>query len=230
MQLLNSGHKNDHVLTTPQVENRRELAEATPSVQEVSPLKRSLNIEPLPEAREEELEPALEPLDMSNQEFNPFFREYLESLDKEMRESFADCDLCLRQMQNGYEAHYLALKKGRDLLGLVLINMDHTYQNDFRAYLRHISVKNLDNFGLLLKLAVQFIWDNLHADTIRVDLYHYSEEEGSTLKASTFIKEALSMQKKGFKWKSIMNDPDSGKRFQIMQMMRPKDYALNQQS
>lgn len=198
------------------MENRRELAEATPSVQEVSPQKRSLHVEPLPETKEEELEPTLEPLGMSNQEFKTFFREYLESLDKEMKQSFTDCDLCIRQMQNGYEAHYLALKKGRELLGLVLINMDHTYQNDFRAYMRHISVKESDNFSLLLKLAVQFIWDNLHADTVRIDLYHYTEEEGGTLKASTFIKDALSMQKKGFKWKSIMNDPDTGKRFQIM--------------
>lgn len=35
------------------------------------------------------------------------------------------------------------------------------------------------------------------------------------------------MQKKGFKWKSVKNDPDTGKRFQIMQMMRPVGLALD---
>ena len=66
------------------------------------------------------------PLD--REQFEDFFNEHLESLDKEMRESFADCELCLKQMYNGYEPHYLALKRGQnEMLGLVLINMDHTY-------------------------------------------------------------------------------------------------------
>tara|TARA_B110000285_G_C15050730_1_gene576838 strand:+ start:172 stop:294 length:123 start_codon:yes stop_codon:yes gene_type:complete len=39
------------------------------------------------------------------------------------------------------------------------------------------------------------------------------DSETGNLKANIMIKEALSMQKKGFKWKSIMNDPDTGKRF-----------------
>ena len=43
-------------------------------------------------------------------------------------------------MSNGYEAHYLKLcKNGKDV-GLVFMNMDHSYLNDFRAYIRHISV------------------------------------------------------------------------------------------
>jgi len=91
--------------------------------------------------------------------------------------------------------------------------MDHKYMNDFRSYIRHISVKDSANFTLLLKLTLDFIWENLHSDTIRIDLYHYMDSETGNLKASTMIKDALSMQKKGFKWKSIMNDPDTGKRF-----------------
>ena len=39
------------------------------------------------------------------------------------------------------------------------------------------------------------------------------DKESGNLKANNAIKDALSMQKKGFKWKSIMNDPDTGKRF-----------------
>lgn len=35
------------------------------------------------------------------------------------------------------------------------------------------------------------------------------------------IKTALSMNKTGFRWKTLINDPETGKRFQIMQMNRP---------
>lgn len=180
-----------------------------------SPKKISLNVEPLPQKEEEVLEePALCALNVSTQNFKSFFNEYLQSLDKDMRESFADSELSQKQMSNGYEQHYLAFKRGENqMLGLVLINMDHTYQTDFRAYIRHISTKVKDQFPLLLQLTVDFIWENLHSDTIRIDLHHYMDLESGNLKANNAIKDALSMQKKGFKWKSIMNDPDTGKRF-----------------
>ena len=35
------------------------------------------------------------------------------------------------------------------------------------------------------------------------------------------IKTALGMQKKGFKWKTLINDPSG--RYQIMQVNKPKD-------
>lgn len=44
--------------------------------------------------------------------------------------------------------------------------------------------------------------------------------------ANALVKEALIMKKQGYKWKSMMNESD-GTRFQIMQMNRPKDMAVN---
>lgn len=41
------------------------------------------------------------------------------------------------------------------------------------------------------------------------------------LKADVKFKEVL--QKAGFKWKNLCNDPSTGKRSQIMQLDRPKD-------
>lgn len=64
-------------------------------------------------------------------------------------------------------------------------------------------------FEEALKLAVAFIWENLNPDTIRVDLYHF-RPEGDTqtnLAADMEIKTALGMAKKGFKWKTLINDP-----------------------
>jgi hypothetical protein len=46
-------------------------------------------------------------------------------------------------MQEGYEGHYLKFENSLgDCKGIVFINMDHTCQTEFRAYIRHISVKD----------------------------------------------------------------------------------------
>lgn len=74
-----------------------------------------------------------------------------------------------------------------------------------------------------LKQLLEFIWQKLNADTIRIDLYHFALEAEGQLKANAEIKEALVMKKLGFKWKTLINDPETGGRYQVMQMNRPKD-------
>jgi hypothetical protein len=77
-------------------------------------------------------------------------------------------------------------------------------------------------------MAVHFIWENLYADTIRVDVYHFRPEGDteSNLGADLEIKTALGMAKKGFKWKTLINDT-TGKRYQIMQMVKPKELEVS---
>lgn len=81
----------------------------------------------------------------------------------------------------------------------------------------------------MINLAVDYIWNKVNADTIRVDLYHFKDEgsQDQAVKASNEIKEALSMKRAGFKWKTLINDP-TGQRYQIMQMNRPKDLQMNE--
>lgn len=31
----------------------------------------------------------------------------------------------------------------------------------------------------------------------------------------------------GYKWKTLINDPETGKRFQVMQMNKPKDHVFD---
>ena len=45
-------------------------------------------------------------------------------------------------MKNGYDQQYLKLMQGSELIGLVLLNMDHTVKSEFRAYMHHFSVKD----------------------------------------------------------------------------------------
>jgi hypothetical protein len=101
-------------------------------------------------------------------------------------------------------------------------------QSEFRAYIRHISVLDKSKFSDALLLATDFIWQNLYADTIRVDLHHFRPENDPAGNPGTDneIKTALGMAKKGFKWKTLINDP-TGKRYQIMQMSKPKELEVS---
>ena len=111
-----------------------------------------------------------------------------------------------------------------------MINVDHTFQDATRAYIRHISVKNRANFAEVLQQAVEFGWTKMLADHIRVDLLHVKDETTDKLAADVEIKTALAMNRKGFKWKTLINDPDTGKRFQIMQLNKPADLAVDADS
>jgi len=131
-------------------------------------------------------------------------------------------------MKGGYDQHYLKFTSGKEIAGIVCINIDHNWQSDFRAYIRHLSVVDKSKFEEALQIAVEFIWENLYADTIRIDVFHFRPEgePESNLGADLEIKTALGMAKKGFKWKTLINDP-TGKRFAIMQMMKPKDLEVS---
>ena len=110
-----------------------------------------------------------------------------------------------------------------------MFNIDQTQQAEFRAYIRHITVLEKEDFGPAILAVVDFIWKELNADTIRIDLYHYKENEESVAKANIDIKEALVMKKQGFKWKTLINDM-SGNRYQIMQMNKPKDFVFDEKA
>ena len=76
-----------------------------------------------------------------------------------------------------------------------------------------------------------YIFEQLGADTIRIDLYHFLDEadpNAKVQKADSDVKEALIQQKKGYKWKTLINDPSTGKRHQVMEMPRPKEMAAPQ--
>lgn len=80
-------------------------------------------------------------------------------------------------MYDGYDGRYLKFEKNGEIEGVSLINIDHTWSNEHRAYIRHISSKDREGFTPILFLTVDYIWHKMLADTIRVDLYHVKEEK-----------------------------------------------------
>lgn len=100
--------------------------------------------------------------------------------------------------------------QGNEKVGVSFFGIDPTCQTERRAYIRHLSVHRMELLGPALQATLASVWA-LDADTVRVDLCHFGE--AGQLKASNEVKEILSMKKQGFKWKTLINDPESGKRY-----------------
>ena len=89
--------------------------------------------------------------------------------------------------------------------------------------MRHISVIRVELLPQALKLIVDFIWRRLHCDHIRLEQFHIKNPETQKLAADNNLKDALKTEK--FRWQSLMNDPFTGKRSQLMQLVKPKGDA-----
>ena len=61
-----------------------------------------------------------------------------------------------------------------------------------------------------LETVVNFIWKKVQCSNIRVELFHVKDEETGAIKVIPEVKNAFS--KNGFKWKTLSNDPVTGKR------------------
>lgn len=59
----------------------------------------------------------------------------------------------------------------------------------------------------------------MYCTHVRAEIYHLKDEATGKLQADLHVKNAFT--KSGFKWKTLSNDPASGKRAQIMQANRP---------
>ena len=154
------------------------------------------------------------PLNIAETEFVKFMEDYSKKIDYLQKSSWSDPKTCYKEMLNGYEKHFMKFSSGNDVDGILCVNIDHTCQTEFRAYIRHMTVIDRSKYADALAVATEFIWNSLYADTIRLDLHHFKPEgePTGTLGTDNEIKVALGMAKKGFKWKTLINDP-TGKRF-----------------
>jgi predicted transcriptional regulator YheO len=79
-------------------------------------------------------------------------------------------------MKNGYEPHILKFSKKRDQVdGILCVNIDHSRTNEFGAIIRHFSFIDRSRFSEALQMGLDYIWKNLYADTVRVNLFHFKD-------------------------------------------------------
>jgi hypothetical protein len=111
-------------------------------------------------------------------------------------------------------------------VGALLINIDHETQGEHRAFIRHLTAVSEEIFPSILRKALEFIWENLDVDSVKLLVHHYVDattEKGKAgqMAENKWLKDQLSMARKGFKWKSLVNQ--DGLRYTVMQMARPKE-------
>ena len=118
----------------------------------------------------------------------------------------------VEKQSDGYERHYVKLvdEKTKELRGLALFNVDYTAQNEFRVYVRHISSLDFNQIAKAVEQVMQFVWTKLDCQNVRVEIYHFKDEATGKVQADPDVKNAFT--KSGFKWKTLSNDPATGKR------------------
>jgi len=57
---------------------------------------------------------------------------------------------------------------------------------------------------------MEFIWKNVDCSNVRIEIYHMKDEASGKFQADPDVKNAFT--KCGFKWKTLSNDPITGKR------------------
>lgn len=65
-----------------------------------------------------------------------------------------------------------------------------------------------------IEQVVDFIWRTVYCTHIRLELFHLKDDATGKIQADPDVKSAFT--KIGFKWKTLSNDPHTGKRAQIM--------------
>lgn len=72
---------------------------------------------------------------------------------------------------------------------------------------------------MALNSVLDYISLNVPCDNVRVEVYHIKDEATNLTKADPYVKTVYTTKK--FRWKTLSNDPVTGKRAQIMQWNSP---------
>jgi hypothetical protein len=156
-------------------------------------------------------------------------QKYLERLDTNQRDSFAPIDKLIQNSLDGYDLHILVMKHLTDLTkndsdsiqGLVIFNQE-TNTNKVngkptsKVMLHHISTVKKENQEFIFDQALEFIWKYSHCDAIRIALYHIKNPDNGSFKPDAEIKALLKVKK--FKWKTVINDQQTGMRSEVLEV------------
>lgn len=169
------------------------------------------------EAAPEKLEvcPMAYPHDQLKAKLNDFYKK----LQTGVLKSNHTVEYVLEKMSEGYHGHYLYLCHEGVVYGMACLNYDQSVAGSFRAYIRQLSTINPTLMPQALDKILEYIWAKMPCEHVRVELLHIKDEETGKTAADPDIKNCYSG--KGFRWKTLTNDPVTGRRAQIMQLVNP---------
>jgi len=130
----------------------------------------------------------LSAIDVDYAELVNYFDEYYTRIPNAMAKSNNECVIAVNKTEDGYLRHYLHLMVDDVVHGLALLNYDHTLLGGHRAYIRHLSTINTGDLPEALDLVCEFAWQEIPCDNIRVELFHFKDEETGKINVDNEIK------------------------------------------
>ena len=164
-------------------------------------------------------------IDIVYSEILNYTDEYYARIPNAMAKSNHECDIAVNKTEDGYLRHYFHIVVGDVIHGLACLNYDHTLLGGHRVYIRHLSTIMSNELPHALDLVCDYIWQEIPCDNIRVELYHFKDDETGKINVDNDVK--LAYAGKGFRWKTLTNDPATGKRAQIMELKNPNGNQTN---
>jgi len=152
----------------------------------------------------------LSAIDVDYAELLNYVDEYYARIPNAMAKSNNESDIVVNKTEDGYLRHYLHLMVDEVVHGLACLNYDHTLLGGHRVYIRHLSTIHTADLQEVLDVVCDFVWQEIPCDNIRVELFHFKDEETGKMNVDNDIKQAYTS--KGFRWKTLTNDPATGKR------------------
>ena len=70
-------------------------------------------------------------------------------------------------------------------------------------------------------MALEYIWEKVPCDLIRICIHHFSMPESTDLKVNAELKQLL--KKKGFRWKTVTNNRETGQRTEFMECSKKRE-------
>lgn len=165
----------------------------------------------------------IRPIEVYEDEIAKYVEKYIELLDHNMKHSFISQpqDLLLRA-NNGQDPLWFDLydqPTSSNKVGMAVTHIDNTYFAQRRLVILHFSTNDRTKYGESLQKFVEFIWKNEECDEIKISLY-YIEDEQNNLGADKQLQEFI--KGLGFRWKQLVNDKVTGKRYIDYLLKRPE--------
>ena len=161
----------------------------------------------------------IKPLGIPLSEIPNFLSEIYALLDEPIAKSNNPPTQVFQKTENDYDRHYVAITFEEKIHGIACIGYDQSLLGGHRCYIRHFSTMIADQLEKALSAVVEFVFSNITCDHIRVEINHFKDNSGN-LKVDNSVKSAFTTL--GFRWKTLNNDPLTGKRSQVMQLDNPK--------
>ena len=172
-------------------------------------------------------ENTVEPLGIRESQVSELLEYYQSIISPKLIQSYTPCTELLEKAQSGFEPYWLCFTSSdyapeskseySKIRGLAVFHVDPTSKLRVRVNILHASCEPESMLKEFLEKVLQYIWNNVNCDEIRVGLAHI-EQAGEKYIPYDPLKNLY--QELQFRWKTLTND-ELGKRILVLGLNRP---------